>query len=81
MMTESSSSTSIAGKLVGGADPKALEPTKRDADGLKIVTPHSGPRQHLGMAPMHRGQAVSQFNPFFGPCCTDRSFGGEGWRV
>jgi hypothetical protein len=39
MMTESSSSTSIAGKLVGGADPKALEPTKRDADGLKIVTP------------------------------------------
>ena len=35
-------------------DPKALEPTKRDADGLKIVSSHSGSRQHLGLAPMHR---------------------------
>jgi hypothetical protein len=47
-------------------DPKALEPTKRDAGGLKIVNAHSGPQQHLGMASMHRGQAVSQFDPFFG---------------
>ena len=38
-----------------------IEPTQRDAGGLKIVSAHSGLRQHLGMAPMHRGQAVSQF--------------------
>jgi hypothetical protein len=51
---------------VGGADPKALEPTKRHAGGLKTVSAQSSLRQHLGVAPMHRGQAVSQFDPFFG---------------
>jgi len=34
----------------GGADPESLEPTKRDAGGLKIVSAHSGLRQHLGVA-------------------------------
>ena len=43
-----------------------LEPTKRDAGGLKIISAHVGPRQHLGVALMHRDQAVSQFDPFFG---------------
>jgi hypothetical protein len=32
----------------------------------KIISAQSGPRQHLGVAPMHHGQVVSQFDPFFG---------------
>ena len=38
----------------------------RDAGGLKIARAHSGRRQHLDMAPMHRAQVLSQFEPFFG---------------
>jgi hypothetical protein len=50
-----------------------LEPTKRDAGGLKIVSAHSGLRQHLGMVPMYRAQALSQFEPFFGQSNVDRT--------
>ena len=40
---------------------------------MKIVSAHSGLRQHLAMAPMHRGQAVSQFDPFFSQSNVNRA--------
>jgi hypothetical protein len=35
-------------------EPEALEPMKRDAGGLKIISAQSGPRQHLGGADASR---------------------------
>src|ERR1700759_2706054 len=47
---------------VAGANPEPLQAAQRGGGALQVFEAHRGVRQHLGMAPMHRGQPVAQFD-------------------
>src|SRR5438309_5732499 len=58
---------------VAGADPEALQTAERGVGALQLFDAHGGLWQHIGMAPMHRGQAVAQSDPLFGQTDMDRT--------
>src|SRR6202040_851208 len=58
---------------VAGADPEPLQAAECGVGALQIFDAHGGVRQHFGMAPMHRSQAVAQPDPLFGQADMDRT--------
>ena len=58
---------------VAGADPEPLQAAERGVGALQIFDVHRGVRQHFGMAPMHRRQAVAQPDALFGQVDVDRT--------
>ena len=48
---------------IGGPDPEALEAAERGIGALEILRGKPSLRQHLGMALMHRRQAVPESDP------------------
>src|SRR5580693_1398709 len=58
---------------VAGADPEPLQAAERGVGALQVFEAHGGLRQHFGMAPMHRRQAVAQPGALFGQPYMDRT--------